>query len=93
MLSVVSQSLSDSGHAATLKSGQDGSLLPSLPGVKVLLALIILVGVLGRLYQVDAPLLETHSGRQYDTAAIARNFVTEGSMNILYPQVDWRGLR
>jgi len=51
---------------------------------------IVLLGVFGRLYGVAQPLFEIHSMRQHDTAALARNF-SEGSMNILYPQVDWRG--
>ncbi len=56
----------------------------------LLLALGILAGVLARTYRIDAPLFEYRHYRPMDTAALARNFL-EGRMNILYPQVDWRG--
>jgi len=52
--------------------------------------LLVVVGVQARLYRVNAPILGPHAVRRADTAAVARNFY-EGSMNILYPQVDWRG--
>ena|SRR5688572_13538457 len=52
--------------------------------------LVITLGSLGRIYRIDAPPFDYHWIRQYDTAAIARNF-SEGAMNPLYPQVDWRG--
>ncbi len=55
-----------------------------------LLVAVICAGVLVRCYNVNTPLLERHIGRQYDTAAIARNF-SEARMNILYPQINWRG--
>jgi 4-amino-4-deoxy-L-arabinose transferase-like glycosyltransferase len=58
--------------------------------VLLLLLALVLLGVLARLYRIDAPLLEYRMFRQQDTAAIARNFYENG-MNILYPQVDWRG--
>ncbi len=38
-----------------------------------------------------SPLLDYHSWRQADTAAIARNYATNG-YRLLYPQVDWGGL-
>ncbi len=65
-------------------SPSPGSRLPP-----VLLAIVVL-GAIARLYQIDVPLFDWHSYRQHDTAALARNFY-EGGMNILYPQVDWRG--
>lgn len=52
--------------------------------------LLVVVGVQARLYRVNATILGPHAVRRADTAAVARNFY-EGSMNILYPQVDWRG--
>ncbi len=58
--------------------------------ILLLLALGILAGVLARTYRIDAPLYEYRHYRPMDTAALARNFY-EGRMNILYPQVDWRG--
>jgi 4-amino-4-deoxy-L-arabinose transferase-like glycosyltransferase len=51
---------------------------------------VIALGTLGRLYRIDGPPFGYHWCRQYDTAAIARNFA-EGAMNPLYPQIDWRG--
>jgi len=54
------------------------------------LFLLIPLGVSQRLYRIEVPPFGHHSWRQYDTAAIARNF-HEGTMNILYPQIDWRG--
>ncbi|NOK58331.1 MAG: hypothetical protein GFH27_549279n137 [Chloroflexi bacterium AL-W] len=43
-----------------------------------------------RAYGLTAPLLDYHSWRQADTAAIARNFVLSG-YQWMYPQVDWGG--
>jgi Dolichyl-phosphate-mannose-protein mannosyltransferase len=53
----------------------------------VLLLTIILAGILVRLPGLAEPSFDV---RDADTAAMARNFY-EGSMNILYPQIDWRG--
>ena len=44
-----------------------------------------------RLYNVNSPIIGTHSWRQSDTAAMARNFHTNG-YNFMYPQIDWGGL-
>lgn len=51
---------------------------------------LMLFGLLCRLYNLTAPLLDRHSWRQTDTAAIARNFYYDG-YNIFYPQIDWGG--
>lgn len=51
---------------------------------------LMLFGLICRLYNLTAPLLDYHSWRQTDTAAIARNFYYNG-FNILYPQIDWGG--
>lgn len=56
-------------------------------GTKLILLLTISAGVLARLWDINQPLA---GFRNIDTAAVARNFC-EGSMRILYPQVDWRG--
>lgn len=56
----------------------------------LILAGLLLLGVLVRLYHIDPPAFGHHDIRQYDTAAIARNFADEG-MNPLYPRIDWRG--
>jgi Dolichyl-phosphate-mannose-protein mannosyltransferase len=43
-----------------------------------------------RCYGLTAPLLDYHSWRQADTAAIARNYAANG-YHLLYPQIDWSG--
>ncbi|HEX9438852.1 MAG TPA: glycosyltransferase family 39 protein, partial [Roseiflexaceae bacterium] len=53
------------------------------------LALALLALAL-RCYGLRAPLLDYHSWRQADTAAIARNYATNG-YHLFYPQVDWGG--
>src|SRR5258706_14427865 len=53
------------------------------------LALVALALAL-RCYGLTAPLLDYHSWRQADTAAIARNYAANG-YRLLYPQVDWGG--
>lgn len=40
-----------------------------------------------RLYKIDIPLADTHSWRQADTAAVARNFARDG-FNLLKPTYD-----
>ena len=57
---------------------------------RLLLVALLLIGVLAHTFRITAPLMEYRHFRQLDTAAMARNF-HEGRMNILYPQVDWRG--
>jgi 4-amino-4-deoxy-L-arabinose transferase-like glycosyltransferase len=52
--------------------------------VWIALALVV------RLYKVDSPLIGVHSWRQADTAAMSRNFYTNG-FNLFYPQIDWGG--
>jgi 4-amino-4-deoxy-L-arabinose transferase-like glycosyltransferase len=55
-----------------------------------LCGLIILAGIAARSVNIRQILGEVHPTRQYDTAAVARNFA-EGQMNFLYPQIDWAG--
>ncbi len=57
---------------------------------EILLFLVISLGTLARLYHIKQPLLGLNEWRMCDTAAVTRNFY-EGSMDILYPQIDWRG--
>lgn len=54
--------------------------------VLILLALALSV----RLYNINSPLIGVHSWRQADTAAMSRNFYTNG-FNLFYPQIDWGG--
>lgn len=67
---------------------ENGSLSPRK--IMVFLLVLIVLGVLARLYHINAPLLEYRFSRQQDNIALARNFYDNG-MNIFYPQVDWRG--
>lgn len=53
----------------------------------IILTVILLVGLLCRLYRVNAPLADYHSWRQADTAAVARNFARQG-FNLLEPKYD-----
>ncbi|OGE19715.1 hypothetical protein A3J19_05510 [Candidatus Daviesbacteria bacterium RIFCSPLOWO2_02_FULL_41_8] len=49
--------------------------------------LIILIGLLVRLYKIDSPIADWHSWRQADTAAVTRNFIKEG-LNLFFPKYD-----
>ena len=59
---------------------------------RLILAFILLFGFFARAATFKSPILDHHSWRQADTAAISRNFYRE-RFNIFYPQVDWRGER
>ena len=59
-------------------------------GLPRMLLAIILAGVFAHGYRIDNPLFDKHIYRQFDTAAVARNYADSG-MNFFYPQVDWRG--
>ncbi len=50
----------------------------------------VLIGILFRLININAPILGVHSWRQADTAAMARHFALEGTP-IWLPQIDWAG--
>ena len=50
----------------------------------------IALGLMARVATFQSPLFDLHAWRQADTAAIARNFVTE-RFDPLYPQIDYRG--
>ncbi len=51
----------------------------------IFLILIFLLSFALRTYRIDNPIADWHSWRQADTAAVARNFATQG-VNFLYPQ-------
>lgn len=51
------------------------------------LGLILLAGLLVRIYKIDNPIADWHSWRQADTAAVTRNFVKFG-IDILHPRYD-----
>ena len=52
-----------------------------------LLAGIIILGFITRLYRFDNPIADWHSWRQADTSAVSRNFSTSG-FDILHPRFD-----
>ena len=56
----------------------------------LILAGALVAGFAARIASFKSPLLDHHSWRQADTAAIARNFHRE-RFNPFYPQVDQRG--
>ena len=72
--------------SSSLKNGLFRNCAP----VRRVLPVVILLGTILRLFHIEGPPNDHHWFRQYDTAAIARNYA-EGSMAFLYPQVDWRG--
>ncbi|MBI3443618.1 glycosyltransferase family 39 protein [Candidatus Woesebacteria bacterium] len=52
-----------------------------------LLAAILIVALVVRLYEIKRPLADWHSWRQADTAAVARNFIKDG-YNPFIPRYD-----
>lgn len=53
----------------------------------LILSFLILVALILRLYQIDKPIIDHHSWRQVDTAAVGRNFVKDG-FDLLMPRYD-----
>jgi hypothetical protein len=51
----------------------------------LLLAIIIVLGLVLRLYRIDFPLADWHSWRQVDTAGVTREFVENG-IDLLHPK-------
>jgi len=52
-----------------------------------ILTVLLLIGLMVRMYKVNTPLADFHSWRQADTAAVARNFARDG-FNLLSPRYD-----
>ncbi len=52
--------------------------------------MLVVLAVGHKFYGLGRPLLGHHAWRQGDTAAIARNFASDG-MRFFYPAVDWGG--
>ncbi|AKM83667.1 hypothetical protein A2375_01135 [Candidatus Woesebacteria bacterium RIFOXYB1_FULL_31_120] len=52
-----------------------------------ILSLIVLLGLIIRLYKINNPIADWHSWRQSDTSAVSRNFIKNG-INMLYPTYD-----
>lgn len=52
---------------------------------KFFLVLIILLGLVLRLYKIDSPIADWHSWRQSDTAAVTKTFLVDG-FNPFYPK-------
>lgn len=57
---------------------------------RLVLVVVIIGAVLAGIPHLSDPLVGHHHIRLTETASIARNFY-EGSMNILYPQINWGG--
>lgn len=53
----------------------------------MILACILLVAFVLRLYKLNSPLADLHSWRQADTAAVGRNFARDG-IDLLHPKYD-----
>jgi 4-amino-4-deoxy-L-arabinose transferase-like glycosyltransferase len=51
----------------------------------IFFSLILLAGLVVRLYKIDSPIADWHSFRQADTASVTRTYVGEG-VNLLYPR-------
>lgn len=52
-----------------------------------ILSFILFIALILRLYKINSPLADLHSWRQADTAAVARNFVSQG-FDLLHPRYD-----
>ena len=50
-----------------------------------LLAIILVLGFIVRLYKIDNPIADWHSWRQADTASVSRIYIDKG-INILFPR-------
>lgn len=56
------------------------------------LGIILIIGLVVRLYKIDTPLADWHSWRQADTAAVARNFYKEGYTPFIPKYDDMSGV-
>lgn len=52
---------------------------------KILLSLILVIGLIFRLYKINTPLADWHSFRQADTASVTREYLKNG-INLLEPK-------
>ncbi len=80
----------DAAHRSGLRARATAWLAVPQRAERLCLAAILLLAAGLRLDAIDRPLIDHHSWRQCDTAAIARAFVLEDP-NILHPRVEWRG--
>ncbi len=53
----------------------------------VVLVIIVLLGLVLRLYKINNPIADWHSWRQADTASVSRNYVKYG-IDLLHPKFD-----
>ncbi len=51
------------------------------------LGMILILGLMLRLYKIESPIADWHSWRQADTASVTRNFIKEG-FNPFWPKYD-----
>lgn len=59
---------------------------------RLIVAGIVLLALVLRLYHLGAPPIGIHAWRQSDTASIARNYAREG-YDFAHPRIDWAGDR
>ncbi|MDO8619117.1 MAG: glycosyltransferase family 39 protein [Candidatus Daviesbacteria bacterium] len=58
---------------------------------KFILAIILLLALMVRLYKIDSPIADWHSWRQADTAAVTRDFIEQGFNPFLPKYEDMSG--
>jgi len=51
----------------------------------IILSIILLLGLISRIYKINSPIADWHSFRQADTASVSRIYFEEG-VNLLYPR-------
>ena len=56
----------------------------------MLLGAIVAVSLIPHLQAISAPMLDYHYHRQCNTAAIAREFLSNG-LRFFHPQITWEG--
>ncbi|MEI7652941.1 MAG: glycosyltransferase family 39 protein [bacterium] len=61
--------------------------MTSVVRYRIVFAMLLTLCIVFRLYKIDTPLIEYHSWRQADTAAVARNFTRYG-FDLLKPRYD-----
>ena len=81
---------STTGDAAPAPPTAGTTSGPAGRAVALVLLLLVVVGLIPRLYGLDRPLLVFHAWRQTETASIARNIWRDG-LDFLHPRIDTNG--
>ena len=69
---------------------KNGHFLMRIKNEWTILASIVFLGLVIRLYGINLPLVDSHQVRQAQTAMMARNLY-EDNMNIFRPRLDFFG--